>query len=64
MKCVKNTTSGNVSRTTNKHATYLVGAWDEWFYATKQEWKAGGRLRTGPQEEPNKIGSKSGAHRR
>ncbi len=64
MKCVKNSTSGNVSRTTNKHAAHLVRAWDEWSYASKKEWKDGGRLRTGPQQEPSKIGSKSGAHRR
>jgi len=50
MKCVKNTTSGNVSRTSDKHAAYLVSAWPEWSYSNKQEWKAGGRIRSGPQD--------------
>ncbi len=57
MKCVKGMKSGEVFRTSERHAAEIVRLSDPGFkYVPKAEWKAQGRKRSGPQDHaPNSI---------
>ena len=44
MKCVMDSKTGKISRVSNQKAEWMVQS-GKWFYARKEDWKLGGRLR-------------------
>jgi hypothetical protein len=48
MKCLKNTTTGNIIRVDDKQAHQMAG--NTWKYVPKEEWKSITRVKTEKQE--------------
>ncbi len=61
MKCIKGVMSGEVFRTSERHAAELV-LFNAFEYVPKAEWKRGGRKRSGPQDQrPSSVHPRAGS---